>query len=406
MEYRFAERMSRFSSSAVRDILKWTQGKDIISFAGGLPAEELFPVTELGEAFTRMFQTDNRLMLQYGLTEGSQALRQLLIQRMAKRGIQASMGEVLITTGSQQSIDLSARVFIDAGQVVLTENPTYLAALQVFQGAGAAIIGIDSDGEGIRPDLLEAAIKEHGPRLLYVIPTFANPTGAVWSLQRRQQVLQLCSRYGILILEDDPYGELIFDSAKAQPSLMALSGQAAGSPVVYTSTFSKTVVPGLRIGWTIADGRIISQMAKAKQSVDLHSSCLDQQALVELLGGFDLDGHIGRLRSIYGERMRTMVQELRISPAFKDCIVQEPEGGMFLWLELPEGVSAEALLPLAIAEGVAFVPGSGFYTGAPQERFIRLNFSHSSLDRIKEGISRLSRALAQYSEAHLQSQHH
>ncbi|MDF2923422.1 MAG: aminotransferase [Paenibacillaceae bacterium] len=398
MNYRFADRMSRFSSSAVRDILKWTQGKDIISFAGGLPAEEMFPVSQLKQALDAVFEADNRLVFQYGLTEGSAVLRQLLSQRLALKGIHASPHELLVTTGSQQSIDLTARIFVEPGDYVLTENPTYLAALQVFQAAGATVAGVDRDSEGIRPELLEAAVLTHAPRLLYVIPSFANPTGAVWSLERRKQVLDICSRHGVVIVEDDPYGELVFDEAAAKPSLMALSGRAADSPVIYTGTFSKTVVPGLRTGWAAADEQIIRQLAKAKQSADLHSSCLDQQALVELLRGFDLDLHIRMLRTAYAKRMRTMAECLRSDPVWDRCSFTEPEGGMFLWLKLPDGLDPEALLPVAIAEGVAFVPGSGFFTDGMAQPYIRLNFSHSDPAKIREGMSRLTRAVARYME--------
>jgi 2-aminoadipate transaminase len=396
MNYRFAQRMSHFSSSAVRDILKWTQGRNVISFAGGLPAEELFPTEQLKEAFARVF--GNSSALQYGLTEGTVALRQLLSARLAARGIRAGTDELLVTTGSQQSIDLTARIFIEPGDVVITENPTYLAALQVFQSAGANIVGLDTDQEGIQVELLEHALRKHRPKLLYVIPTFANPTGAVWSLERRKQVLELCSRFEAVILEDDPYGELAFDANSMKPSLMALSEQAAGSRVIYTSTFSKTVVPALRLGWAAADEQIIKQLAKAKQAADLHSSCLDQQALVELMREFDLDAHISRLRLIYAERMRTMLECLKTDPLWHSTRYKEPEGGMFLWLELPEGSDPQALLQLAIREGVAFVPGSGFYTDGGGQRSIRLNFSHSSPDTIREGMARLSRAYAKYKE--------
>lgn len=396
MKYHFAQRMSLFSSSAVRDILKWTQGKDVISFAGGLPAEELFPAEELKAAFVRVLGEENRKAMQYGLTEGCVSLRQLLSKRMQAKGVKAGENEILITTGSQQSIDLAARIFVEAGDTVLTENPTYLAALQVFRGAGANIAGLDTDSEGIRLPALEEALRRLKPKLLYVIPTFANPTGAVWSLKRRLEVLKLCAQYNIVILEDDPYGELAFDSRQMKPSLMALSSKAEGSAVIYTSTFSKTVVPALRLGWTVADGQIIRQLAKAKQAADLHSSCLDQEALVQLLLNFDLEAHIGRIRRIYAERMATMVQCIRSQPMWQGVQIREPEGGMFLWLELPEGAEPEALLQLAIGEGVAFVPGTDFYTDGRRQRSIRLNFSHSRPEVIREGMDRLSRAYEKY----------
>lgn len=396
MEYPFAKRMSRFTSSAVRDILKWTQGKDVISFAGGLPAEEWFPKAELQEAFNRIFEGGDAKAFQYGLTEGFIPLREQLCRRMETKGIRCSTSELILTTGSQQAIDLTARILLDDGDVVLTENPTYLAALQVFQSAGASIVGVDREGDGISPELLEQAILKHRPKLLYVIPTFANPTGAVWSLERRRQVLDICTRHGVLILEDDPYGELIFDPEVRPMSLMALSNAAAGSPVIYTSTFSKTVVPALRTGWTVADERIIRQLAKAKQAADLHSSCLDQQALHQLLSDFDLDGHIAKLRGIYRERMEAMVSCLQQDSCWSDVRYTVPSGGMFLWLELPEGIEAAELLPFAIEEGVAFVPGTGFFTEPCDKPTIRLNYSHSRPEVIREGMARLTRAYTRY----------
>lgn len=401
MMYTFANRMSLFSSSAVRDILKLTQGRDIISLSGGLPAEECFPVDALKAAFDSMFEGNSKA-LQYGITEGYYPLRQRIAARMTAKGISASPEQLLLTTGSQQTIDLVARIFLEEGDVVLTENPTYLAALQVFQASGAQITGVDGDSDGITPALLEEAIRLHQPKLLYVIPTFANPTGKVWSLERRQQILDICTKYNVLILEDDPYGELSFDEKSASlPSLMALSRSVEGSPVIYTSTFSKTVVPALRTGWAVADEQIIRMMAKAKQSADLHSSCLDQQALDRLMAGFDLDAHIEGLREVYGERMRTMVNCLQKDPVWQDVRYTVPSGGMFLWLELPEGSDTEALLPYAIEAGVAFVPGSGFFTSTESglaRRTMRLNFSHSSPALILDGMARLSAAYSRYSE--------
>ena len=279
---------------------------------------------------------------------------------------------------------------------MLTENPTYLAALQVFQSAGATVTGLQGDDEGIDPVLLEQAILTQRPKLLYVIPTFANPTGKVWSLPRRQQVLDICTRFGVLIIEDDPYGELTFEESAVFPSLMALSKSVSGSLVIYTSTFSKTVVPALRTGWAVADDEVIRMLAKAKQAADLHSSCMDQQALDRLLANFDLDGDIRMLRQVYRDRKKTMVACLQEASVWLDVRFTEPSGGMFLWLELPEGSDTGELLQLAIAEGVAFVPGSGFYTQGVNNRSLRLNFSHSSPEKIHEGMARLTAAYRRY----------
>jgi len=405
VEYRFADRMNRFASSSLRDILKRTQGDAVISFAGGLPAEEWFPMKDIAAAYANVFGEGadgrRRGSLQYGITEGFLPLREQLAERMKAKGITARPEQLLLTTGSQQSIDLAARVFLNEGDVVLVESPTYLAALQVFQSVSARILPIGRDDEGIDPDHLEKVASELSPKLLYVSPTFSNPCGAVWSRERRSQVLQLCLRYGIMILEDDPYGELSFQQdssapATAFPSLYSLYGEKTGNPVLYTSTFSKTVAPALRTGWAIADDVVIRQMAKAKQAADLHSSLVDQQALSRLLLDFDLDEHIRGLRRVYRERMEVMAEKLETDPIWRGTHWVKPKGGLFLWLELPETMNTSELFQTAVEHGVAFVPGSGFYPAEPRTHGLRLNFSHSSPERIREGMNRLSASYARY----------
>ncbi|GIP38879.1 aminotransferase [Paenibacillus sp. J31TS4] len=391
MEYRFSESMKLFQSSAVRDILKLTQGRSIISFAGGLPAEELFPIEAVKNAAAAAFD-QGKGALQYGLTEGYTPLREALAERMAAKGMNVTANEMILTTGSQQVIDLLTRVYIDPGDVILVQQPTYLAALQVFQARGAKVVSVAGDENG--PDLEDTArkIAEYKPKMLYAVPTFSNPTGFVWSLDRREGILNLCTENDILLLEDDPYGELQYGSEETYPSIFSLRGSAQGSPVVYTSTFSKTVAPALRTGWAIGDPAVIRMMAQAKQAADLHSSTLDQQTLYQLLVSFDLDAHIRLIRRHYEDRMRLMTKllgELDV-PGLK---WNEPKGGMFLWLQLPEGLKAETLMVKAVEEGVAFVPGSTFFADNPQYNTIRMNFTHSNPEEMKLGMERLERAM-------------
>ncbi|AJY75847.1 PLP-dependent aminotransferase family protein [Paenibacillus beijingensis] len=394
MDYRFAGRVEQLQSSVVRDILKLTQGNEIISFAGGLPAEELFPTEAIRQAADRVFES-GRSALQYGLTEGYLPLREQLSARMAAKGMQADPGEIILTTGSQQAIDLAARVLTEPGDVVLVENPTYLASLQIFSLAGLRPVPAQSDAEGIDLEDAERIIRQERPKLVYIVPTFGNPTGRVWSEQRRRGLLELCRKYGVLIIEDDPYGEIKFDEKAHFPTIASLEGKTQDSHVIYTSSFSKIAAPALRTGWAVADRRIISMMAKAKQASDLHSSSLDQQTLYQLLRGFDLDAHIRTISDAYGSRMREM-QALLLKQAWSGVSWVEPQGGMFLWLELPDGLDAEALLRCSVKKGVAFVPGSPFYAAEPQRNRARLNFTHCGGERMAAGIERLSEALGEF----------
>jgi 2-aminoadipate transaminase len=392
MEYRFSSRLGNFSASAVREILKLTQGGEVISFAGGLPAEEHFPLTAVGEAFRRVLEGGKRA-LQYGLTEGYLPLREKLCERMAGKGVRVTPDDMLLTTGSQQAIDLLTRVYIDPGDVILVERPTYLSALQVFRSYGAQPVSVEGDADGPDPDDLAAKLEKYRPKMLYVIPTFSNPAGKVWSLERRKGVLELCRKANVLILEDDPYGELKFGDASVRyPSLLSLDPHPNGSCVVYTSTFSKTVAPALRTGWAIGDPEVIRHMARAKQAADLHSSSLDQQTLYQLLAHFDLDAHIAFVRGEYEKRMRRMADLLKRS-AWPGAQWREPKGGMFFWVELPDAVDTAELLKSAVDLGVAFVPGVTFYAERPQTNAMRLNFTYNDEAGTIEGMKRLTRAL-------------
>lgn len=399
MKIRFAEMTNHLGSSAVRDILKITQGKDIISLAGGLPGEELFPAGAIREAYSRVLSSDASA-LQYGLTEGYLPLREQIAARLGRQGMNVSPEEMILTTGSQQAIDLLCRVLLDPGDIVLVEAPTYLAALQVLGSYRADIRVVDSDQEGMVPEHLEELLRSCTPKLLYAVPTFNNPTGATWSTARREQILSLCRRYGVLLLEDNPYGEITFDEATetCPPTLAALDRQLGGEPsVAYTGTFSKIVAPALRTGWLTGPAELVRMIARAKQAADLHSSAIDQRALHELLLHFDLEQHIRTISREYKARMKLLSAELT-ARCWEGASFLEPRGGMFLWLSLSAGTDTAALLPLAVEEGVAFVPGEVFYAEQPQKNAMRLNFTHTRPELLPLAVQRLGTALSRYEE--------
>ncbi|MCI1695493.1 aminotransferase-like domain-containing protein [Aneurinibacillus aneurinilyticus] len=389
MKYAFAQRTRNFESSAVRDILKVVGEGDIISFAGGLPDDDLFPLDAVEEAYKRVFEGGKHTM-QYGLTEGYTPLREAVADRMAvRKQIRMDADNVLLTTGSQQAIDLFSRIMLNPGDVILTENPTYLAALQVFQSYEAQVVPVESDEFGMLPEDLEEKMKSHLPKFVYIVPTFSNPVGKVWSLERRKHLLHLAKKYNVIIFEDDPYGEIQFDEAANYTTLASLDN---GETVLYTSTFSKTVVPALRTGWVMGPYQIIRMMAQAKQAADLHSSSIDQQALYYLLRDFDLNSHIATLRAVYKERMEVMLGQLqRLHLPGLDYVV--PQGGMFFWVALHESINTKDLLPKAVENGVAYVPGSPFYVCEPKHNTFRLNFTHAVPEKIEYGMNQLVRVL-------------
>ncbi|RBW67612.1 PLP-dependent aminotransferase family protein [Bacillus taeanensis] len=384
MKYAFAKRVQHLQSSAVRDILKVVNSGNVISFAGGLPDDDLFPVEAVEAAFSKTFQSGKK-SFQYGLTEGYEPLREVLIERMGAKGIKAKLEEVMLTTGSQQAIDLFARIMFSPGDVVLTENPTYLAAVQVFQSYEVNIIPVESDEHGMIPEDLEYKMKKYMPKCVYVVPTFSNPSGKVWSLERRKLLLKLAKKKNVVIFEDDPYGELKFNPKETYTPIAALDN---GKHVLYTSTFSKTVVPALRTGWIKGPYQIIRMMAQAKQAADLHSNSLAHHALYHLCCDFDLNRHIATLQKEYFNRMKIM-QNLLDQADLPGLSYIEPKGGMFFWVRLPEEINATELLNTAVENGVAYVPGAPFYVSNPEQNTIRLNFTHSTPDKLEQGMKTL-----------------
>jgi len=380
--------MSGMTVSAVREILKVTEQPEIISFAGGLPAPELFPVAAIARAHAEIFADEGAPAMQYSTTEGWRLLREWVAHRVSLRGIETNPDCVLITAGSQQGIDLVGKIFIDPGDTIIVENPTYLAALQSFNSQQAKFIAIDSDHDGMRVDQVEQALKRARAKFIYIVPEFHNPKGTTLSMERREHLIELSRRYEIPILEDYPYSELRYMGERPAP-LAALDQDGL---VIRLSTFSKTLSPGLRIGWVTSSNEIIQEMVIAKQSADLHTSTIAQRAVARLLKTFDYDGHIAMLCQVYGERCMTMRRA--IEEYFpEETYWTRPEGGLFLWVELPKGVSTEEVLQDALAERVAFVPGTSFFANEPQSNFMRLNFSNQPPEMIEEGIKRIAKVL-------------
>lgn len=384
-----AHRMTQLKASAVREILKVAERPDILSFAGGLPAPELFPLNAIAQAHAEVFASEGAAALQYSTTEGFAPLREWICSHLAKGGVRATPDQVLITCGSQQGIELTAKVLLDPGDVVVVENPSYLAALQTFSGYEASFAVADSDDDGMCVDGLERILIERRPKLIYIVPNFHNPKGTTLSLERRHALLRLAQRHRVLILEDDPYGELRF-RGEALPSLASLDTEGV---VIQLGTFSKTLAPGLRIGWVVGPREIIRSLTIAKQASDLHTATLAQRATFMLLNRFDYTGHLAQLRVQYGERCLVMLGALKenMPPGTRWT---QPDGGMFVWVELPQGMNAEELFPKALDKKVAFVPGTSFFAAQPRREFMRLNYSNRAPEFIREGIRRLGAVIA------------
>lgn len=391
---RFAQRTERMTSSAIRELLKLTSDPRIISFGGGLPAPEVFPIEQIRAAADRVLDEHGKAALQYSTTEGYLPLRELLVRHMARYGIVVGPENVVVTTGAQQALDLLGKLFINSGDRILTEEPTYLGALQAFTGYQARYVAVPIDDDGMRMDRLEEQLRT-GPKFLYVLPNFQNPGGVTLSLERRLRLIELASHYGVPIVEDDPYGQLRY-RGEHLPPLVKLDaeyhGNGHGLPfhgdVIYLGTMSKTLAPGLRIGWVVAPEEVVSKLVQMKQGADLHSSTFDQMVAYEAARGGFLDRHVKVIRQVHGERLAAMLAALeRHFP--EEAKWTRPEGGLFLWVTLPEGFDSRKLFDEALKEKVAFVPGTPFFPNGGGERTLRLNFSYSTPEVIEEGIRRL-----------------
>jgi len=368
------------ASSPVRDLLALTSRPEVISFAGGLPAPELFDLDELRAAYDRAL--GDRAVLQYAPTEGNPALRSLVSARLTSRGLPTP--DVLITTGSQQALSLVATAALTPGAVVAVEEPTYLAALQCFQMAGARIVPVASDADGLDPASLRSVIARERPSLLYLVPTFANPTGRTLSAARRAEIASLAAAHDFWIVEDDPYGELRYRGSAVAP-LASISDRT-----LYLGSFSKVGAPGMRLGWLRAPADLLRTLVIVKQAADLHTSTVDQAAAAEYLAHNDLDAHIARLCVEYGQRRDTMIAALPATVP-EGTTWSDPDGGMFVWLRLPGDVDSAVLLKEALRHDVAFVPGAPFFATTPDHATFRMSFTTNTPDEIAEGMARLAK---------------
>ncbi|RKT56661.1 PLP-dependent aminotransferase family protein [Saccharothrix australiensis] len=376
-------RITTVSSSPVRDLLALTARPEVISFAGGLPAPELFDLDGLRAAFDRAL---SRRSLQYAPTEGDADLRAHVAARMTARGLPTGAGDLLVTTGSQQALTLVVTALLEPGAVVAVEEPTYLAALQAFQLAGARVVPVASDEHGLVPAALAEVVERERPELLYLVPTFANPTGRTLTAARRAEVAALAERHDLWVVEDDPYSELRYRGEEL-PALASLSPK-----VLHLGSFSKIGAPGLRLGWLRAPAELLRTLVIVKQAADLHTSTVDQAAAAAYLDSHDLSAHVRALCAAYRERRDAMVAALP-STFPEGSRWSDPDGGMFVWLTLPGGVDTAELLPKALARDVAFVPGAPFFATAPDRATLRLSFTTNSVAEIGEGMGRLAAAL-------------
>lgn len=398
-ESRYALRMKGITSSTIRELLKLTQRPEVISFAGGLPAAEYFPIERFKEACSRVLAQSGRQALQYATTEGYPPLRELIAARLCASGVCVDADNVLVTSGSQQALSLIGALLINPGDRVLIEEPTYLGALQAFALYQASYIGVPLDDNGIRTELLPRALL-HGPKFMYILPNFQNPAGVTLSQARRRELVDISHQTGVPIVEDDPYGELRFEGEPARPIVsidaeaLGLGSTAYSGNVIELGTFSKTLAPGLRVAWIIAPKEVIGRLVQIKQGTDLHSSIFTQMVVYEVAKDGFLDEHIAQLREVYRKRRDAMLTALdRHMPAGVEWT--QPTGGLFLWLKFPEGTPITELFQTAVQRDVAFVPGQSFFTRPDCPPTARLNFSCMDEERIAEGIHRLAVAVSE-----------
>jgi len=388
--------MSGLKASAIREILKVTEMPDVISFAGGLPAPELFPVEQFARACQEVLSEDGPAALQYSVTEGYPPLRQWVSEYLGDTiHLKCTPDQVLIISGSQQGLDLIGKVLLDPGDYVVLENPAYLGAIQAFSAYQARYLNVATDDQGIRTDDLARVLAQahQRPKLLYLVPNFQNPSGITLSLERRKEVIDICATYGVPIFEDDPYGRLRY-SGEHLPSIAAL---AEGRNCIYMSTVSKTIAPGMRVAWLVMQDRLLyERVVPAKQAADLHTSSFTQRAVYAYArrpGA--VEAHVKTMLPVYARRRDVMLRSLRdFMP--DGCTWTHPDGGLFLWARMPEAVDTQELLTLASRSKVAFVPGAPFWVNRDVRNSMRLNFSNATDEMIVEGVRRLGDAIESY----------
>jgi len=398
MSLPFAQRLNNVETSAIRELFKLLGKPGIISFAGGFPDSAMFDVAGIGQAVNQALADEPGGALQYGATEGYEPLRTQLAAFMQAKGAQGvAPDQLIVTTGSQQALDLLGKTLVDPGSKVIVEGPTFLATIQCFRLYGGDLVSAPIDGEGVKVDELEALIQTHRPKFVYLIPTFGNPSGAMLSLERRKRVLELAVKYQTLIVEDDPYGDLYFD-APPPPSLLALSHEVPGSRdwLVHCGSLSKVLSPGLRVGWMIAPPELLAKATMCKQFSDAHTSTFAQATAAQYLAAGRMPETLARVRKVYGARAQAMGNALRAELGDALSFVQ-PQGGLFVWARLTgaggKPADGAAFAKKAVEQGVAFVPGAPFFCANPDASTLRLSFATVGEDKIREGVARLARAL-------------
>ena len=388
---KFSEEAKSLHASDIREILKVTENPEIISFAGGLPAPELFPIDEMMKVDVEILKKEGRQAVQYSTTEGYVPLRKQIAKRMKTSfHTDCTYEDIIITAGSQQGLSLLGQLFLNEGDIVLVESPTYLGAINAFKLCKPEFVEVPTDEKGIIPEELETILATYGDRvrMMYVIPEFQNPTGITWPVERRKAFMDIVNRYDFPVLEDDPYGELRYDGDKV-PSLKSMDTKGN---IIFLGSFSKILMPGLRIAWMVADPVIIDKVVKLKQAVDLQASSFGQRQTSYYIDMFDLDEHVAKIKALYKKRRDLMCESMK--KYFPEGITfTYPEGGLFTWVTLPEGMDAKELMPKVLAKNVAYVPGGPFYPHGGHANHFRLNYSNMPEDRIVEGIKRLADVL-------------
>ena len=390
MAVKYAKRMDLFKTSELGDILKLIENPNIISFAGGLPASELFPVDEMKKVVVKVLDECGEQALQYSASQGYLPLRNQIAQRMnEKNKTNVKAEDILITSGSQQALDFAGNVFLDEGDIVLCESPSYLGALNAFKNYEPQIIEVPTDENGIIPEELNKILSENDRvKFIYVIPDFQNPTGITWSLDRRKEFINIINKYEIPVLEDNPYGELRYEG-EYLPALKALDTKGL---VIYLGTFSKIFCPGYRMGWTCASKEILSKFIISKENSDLQTSTIGQRDISKYIDEYDLDEHVDKIRDTYRKRRDCML--LAMEEEFpKEVSFTHPKGGLFTWVTLPKEINAQELMKKCIDNNVAYVPGGFFFPSGNRENYFRLNYSSCKEEIIKEGIKRLGKVL-------------
>ena len=389
-QFKYSKRVPADGTDAVGAILQAAADPKIISFAGGLPAPELFPVKEMKAAVDKVFEEHGQEAMQYGAAKGVTALREVIQQHVKeKEDVDSELDNVLVTTGSEQALDLVGKAFVDPGDTVLVEQPTYLCALDVFRFYGANFASVEMDEDGMKMDALEEALKANpNTKLIYTVPNFQNPTGRTMTEERRKQLAELAEKYDVYVLEDNPYGEIRF----AGQHVPAVKSFDKSGHVLYMSTFSKTLAPGFRLGWLVADEDVVNKLTVLKQSADLHTDNLAQFAVAQFFADNDVDAHVKEISALYGKRKDLMLEGIK--KYFPEGVkYTDPEGGMFLWVEVPGVDDTVELFKECLEHDVAFVPGDPFFAGEVQPGAFRLNYSNMKEDQIEVGLKRLGAAL-------------